>query len=114
MLCHRCSQPCAASVAAAVQTTPDGQPQFMCLRQQPFTSEELAIFATRSIAPSATVVSDGLWCFGAVRMVGAAHDQVVTGGGKASTTLASTPSMQSSPLLVTCSTITHVPLRTTK
>ena len=72
---------------AAVQTTPDGQPQFACLRQQPFTTEEVAVFAARSIAPSATVVSDGLWCFGAVQMVGADHDRVVTGGGKASTEL---------------------------
>ncbi len=52
---------------AAVQTTPEGQPQFVCLRQQPFTHEEVAVFAARSIAPSATVVSDGLWCFGAVQ-----------------------------------------------
>ena len=72
---------------AAVQTTPDGQPQFMCLRQQPFTGEEVAIFAARSIAPSATVISDGLWCFGAVQIVGAAHERVVTAGGKASTAL---------------------------
>ena len=72
---------------AAVQTTPDGQPQFVCLRQQPFTNEEVAVFAARSIAPTATVVSDGLWCFGAVRIVGAEHERVVTGGGKASTGL---------------------------
>ena len=72
---------------AAVQTTPDGKPQFMCLRQQPFTNEEVAVFAASSIAPSATVVSDGLWCFGAVQIVGAAHERVVTGGGKASTAL---------------------------
>ncbi len=72
---------------AAVQTTPDGQPQFMCLRQQPFTSEEVAVFAARSIAPTATVVSDGLWCFGAVQIVGAAHERVVTGGGRASADL---------------------------
>ncbi len=69
---------------AAIQTTPDGQPQFVCLRQQPFTNEEVAVFAARSIAPSATVVSDGLWCFGAVQIVGAEHERVVTGGGKAS------------------------------
>jgi len=72
---------------AAVQTTPDGKPQFVCLRQQPFTHEEVATFAARSIAPSATVVSDGLWCFGAVQMVGADHERVVTGGGKASVEL---------------------------
>ena len=72
---------------AAVQTTPDGQPQFVCLRQQAFTHEEVAVFAARSIAPSATVVSDDLWCFGAVQIVGAEHERVVTGGGKASTKL---------------------------
>jgi ribosomal protein L37AE/L43A len=72
---------------AAVQTTPDGQPQFACLRQQPFTTEAMAVFAASSIAPSATVVSDGLWCFGGVQIVGAEHERVVTGGGKASTRL---------------------------
>jgi len=72
---------------AAVQTTPDGQPQFVCLHQQPFTTEAVAAFAAHSIAPSATVVSDGLWCFGAVQRVGAEHERVVTGGGKTSTAL---------------------------
>jgi hypothetical protein len=72
---------------AAGQTTPEGQPQFVCLRQQPFTYEEVSVFAARSIAPSATVVSDGLWCFGAVQIIGAQHRRVVTGGGKASTKL---------------------------
>jgi ribosomal protein L37AE/L43A len=72
---------------AAVQTTPEGKPQLVCLRQQPFTREEVASFAARSIAPSATVVTDGLWCFGAVQMVGADHERVVTGGGKASAKL---------------------------
>ncbi len=70
---------------AAVQTTPDGRPQFVCLRQQPFTHEEVAVFAARSIAPSATVISDGLWCFRAVQIVGAEHERVITGSGKAST-----------------------------
>ena len=70
-----------------MQTTPDGQPQFICLRQQPFTIEEMGAFAAHSIAPSATVISDGLWCFGAVQIVGADHERVVTGGGKASTNL---------------------------
>ncbi|MGH8458796.1 MAG: IS1595 family transposase [Nevskiales bacterium] len=73
---------------AAVQTTPEGQPQFVCLRQQPFTHEEVAVFAARSIAPSAAVVSDGLGCFGAVQMVGADHEPIDTGGGKASAKLA--------------------------
>ena len=51
----------------------DGQPQFVCLRQQPFTLEEMLVFAARSIVPSAAVISDGLWCFGAVHIVGADH-----------------------------------------
>jgi len=72
---------------AAMQTTPDGKPQFVCLRQQPFTHKEVAAFAASSIAPAATVISDGLWCFDAVQLVGAEHERVVTGGGKASTAL---------------------------
>ena len=72
---------------AAVQTTAEGQPLCVCLRQQPFTHEEVAVFAARSIAPSATVVTDGLWCFGSVQLVGAEHERIVTGGRKASTEL---------------------------
>ena len=34
----------------AVQTTPEGKPQFVCLRQQSLTREEVAVFAARSIA----------------------------------------------------------------
>src|SRR4030095_11474354 len=66
---------------AAVQTPPDGQPQFVCLRQQPFTHEEVSVFAARSIAPSATVISHGLRCFGAVQVVGGDYERVVTRGG---------------------------------
>jgi ribosomal protein L37AE/L43A len=74
-------------IVAAVQTTPDGQPELACLRQQPHTAEEVAIFAAQHIATSATVVSDGLWCFRATQIVGAEHQRVVTGGGKASVRL---------------------------
>jgi hypothetical protein len=69
---------------AAVQTTPEGQPQLACFAQQPFTSEEVAIFAAKAISPSARVVSDGLWCFRGVTLIGAEHEAIVTGGGKAS------------------------------
>ena len=48
---------------------------------------EVAAFATGHIAPSATVVSDGLWCFGAATLVGAEHERHVTGGGKVSVKL---------------------------
>ena len=74
-------------IVAAVQTTPDGQPVLACLRQQPHTLEEVAIFAAGHIATSATVISDGLWCFRATTIVGAEHNRVVTGGGKASAKL---------------------------
>ena len=67
---------------ATVQTTPDGNPQFMCLRQQPFTLEDVVIFAASSIAPTATVVSDGLWCFDAVQIVGATHQRAARAGAR--------------------------------
>jgi hypothetical protein len=74
-------------IVAAVQTTQSGHPLFACLRQQPHTTEQVAVFAAQHIAPSATVVSDGLWCFGAAAIVGAEHVRVVIGGGKASVKL---------------------------
>jgi ribosomal protein L37AE/L43A len=67
---------------AAVQTTPDGQPVLACLRCQPHTQHEAAAFAAQHIATSATVVSDGLWCFRAMSLVGAEHERWITGGGK--------------------------------
>ena len=72
---------------AAVQTTASGHPLFACLRQQPHTTEQVAVFAAQHIAPAATVISDGLWCFQATAIVGAEHERVVTGGGKASVKL---------------------------
>ncbi len=72
---------------AVVQTTPEGQPVLACLRQQPHTEQEVAVFAASHIAPTATVVSDGLWCFGAVGLVGTDRERHVTGGGKASVKL---------------------------
>ena len=72
---------------AAVQTTPDGQPQFACFALLPFTTEAVAAWAAKSLATSATVVSDGLWCFQGVRIIGAEHERTVTGGGAASTKL---------------------------
>jgi hypothetical protein len=72
---------------AAVQTTPEGKPVLACFAQQPFTSEEVAMFAAKSLSPSASVVSDGLWCFRGVKVIGAEHEAIVTGGGKASAEL---------------------------
>lgn len=71
----------------AVQASAHGKPILACLRQQPHTSDEVAVFAARHIATSAHVVTDGLWCFGAVTQIGAEHERVVTGGGRASVEL---------------------------
>ena len=72
---------------AAVQTTPDGPPQFACFAAQPFTTEAVGAFAAKSLAPSATVISDGLGCFRGVTLVGADHEPTVTGGSAASVKL---------------------------
>lgn len=38
--------------------------------------------AAKSLAPTAHVVSDGLWCFEAVTQTAAAHERHVGGGGR--------------------------------
>jgi ribosomal protein L37AE/L43A len=72
---------------AAVQTSGDLHPLYACLSPQPPTNEAMAAFAASHIAPSATVVSDGLWCFRAATLVGAEHERIVTRGGKAAVQL---------------------------
>ncbi len=72
---------------AAIQTTPEGHPLYACFARQPFTTEAVAIWAAKSLATSAHVVSDGLWCFRGVTIIGADHESIVTGDGKASTKL---------------------------
>jgi hypothetical protein len=72
---------------AAVQTTECGQPQFICLSQQPFTKEAMQTFFARSLMLPLTLVSDGLACFEAASDDGAHHDRNVTGGGKSSVKL---------------------------
>lgn len=69
---------------AAVQTTESGQPVLVCLSQRPFTKESIQTFASQSLAAPATLVSDGLGCFTAVRGTGILHEPHVTGGGVAS------------------------------
>ena len=75
------------SFIAAVQTTRDGHPQFACFALQPFTTEGVGAFAAKSLAPSATVVSDGLRCFRSVTLIGAEHVPTVTGSTAASVKL---------------------------
>lgn len=69
---------------AAVQTTESGAPKFVCFSQRAFTKESIAAFAATSLAAPATLVSDGLGCFTAVRGTGILHEPHVTGGGAAS------------------------------
>lgn len=69
---------------AAVQTTESGQAVVMCLSKRPFTKESIREFAESSLAAPATLVSDGLGCFTAVRGLGIRHEAHVTGGGAAS------------------------------
>lgn len=75
------------SLVAAVQTTEEGKPVVMCLNIQPFTKEAVAAFASQHLSPKCEVISDGLWCFEAVKSVGATHQRTVTGGGVHSVSL---------------------------
>jgi len=72
------------SFVAAVQTTEAGAPMLACFSKRAFTKESIQAFAATSLAAPATLVSDGLGCFTAVRGMGILHEQHVTGGGPAS------------------------------
>jgi transposase-like protein len=68
---------------AAVQTSANGKPLFMSLKQVAcFTKEALTQWAAKSLMPTAHVVSDGLWCFGAVTQTAATHERHVVGHGR--------------------------------
>jgi ISXO2-like transposase domain len=69
---------------AAVQTTESGEPVLVCLSKRAFTKESIRAFAQKSLAAPATLVSDGLGCFTAVRGTGILHEPHITGGGAAS------------------------------
>ena len=66
---------------AAVQTTESGQAVVMCLSRRPFTKQSMEDFAAKSVVAPATLVTDGLGCFTAVRGTGIRHEQHITGGG---------------------------------
>jgi transposase-like protein len=68
---------------AAVQTAESGQAVFMCLSRRPFTNKSIQEFAETLLAAPATLVTDGLGCFTAVRGMGILHKQHVSGGGAA-------------------------------
>lgn len=72
-----------SAFVAAVQTDLDGKPRFMRLTPiGAFTNEALKDWASKNLAPTAHVVSDGLQCFKQVSQVGASHERHVTGSGR--------------------------------
>lgn len=74
---------------AAVQTNEQGHPIRMVLSPvKAFKSKEIAAWATRSLVPETTVVTDGLRCFKAVTKAGCIHEQQIVGAGRKSTGMA--------------------------
>jgi len=53
-------------------------------RHQSHTTARVAVFAAQHTAPCSTSVTDGLRCLRAMPIVGAEHERVVSGGGRAS------------------------------
>jgi transposase-like protein len=73
---------------AAVETTQDGRPLQMHLRRvRGFRHTEISRYAKSSLARGSTVVSDGLYCFSAVKNAHCSHIAIVTGGGRKSAQL---------------------------
>ena len=72
------------SFVAAVQTTESGQPVLVCYSKRAFTKESIQAFADSTLLAPATLVSDGLACFAAVKGTGIHHERHVTGGGPSS------------------------------
>lgn len=68
------------SFVAAIQTNSEGRPHFMRLSPvSGFTREALKQWSAECLAPTAHVVSDGLWCFDAVKHSAAKHERHVVG-----------------------------------
>lgn len=71
---------------AAVQTDTKNNPKYAVFsRVAGFTNEAIKTWATRSLVPSATIVSDGLWCFQSVTAAGCSQQREVVGQGRKST-----------------------------
>jgi Zn ribbon nucleic-acid-binding protein len=74
---------------AAVETNEQGHPMRAVFAPvKSFCKAEIAVWARRWLAPSATVVSDGLACFRAVTAAGCAHDPQIVGTQRKSTDMA--------------------------
>ncbi|MCF6177976.1 MAG: IS1595 family transposase [Geopsychrobacter sp.] len=71
---------------AAVQTNSKHNPLYAVFSKvKAFSNDEIEEWATRSLVSSATVVSDGLWCFQAVTKTGCTQQREVVGKGRKST-----------------------------
>jgi transposase-like protein len=71
---------------AAVQTNKNGNPVYAVFSTvKAFNREEVLAWATRSLVPSSTVVTDGLSCFAAVTDAGCVHQKEVVGKKRKST-----------------------------
>lgn len=70
------------SFVVAVQTSDDGRPMFARMNRIAFTKEAMEVWATKSLAASARVMSDGLNCFKAIAGEVASHTPVVVGSGR--------------------------------
>jgi transposase-like protein len=71
---------------AAVQTTPEGRPEFVKLRRvSGFRCDAIENFAKSDLAPGSNVITDGLACFAAVSRAGCTHHVIKTGSGAAAT-----------------------------
>lgn len=73
---------------AAVQTNNQGNPLYAVFSTvKSFCKEDVELWAKRSLRPSSLVVSDGLWCFQAVKAAGCLHQREVVGKGCKSTNM---------------------------
>jgi len=71
---------------AAVQTNNQNNPVYAVFSNvKAFSHSEVAAWATGTLVPSATIVTDGLWCFTSVAKAGCTQQQEVVGQGRKST-----------------------------
>ena len=74
---------------AAVETNDQGHPMRAVFAPvKSFSKAEITVWARRWLAPSATVVSDGLACFRGVTAAGCTHDPQIVGKQRKSTDMA--------------------------
>ena len=73
---------------AAVQTNNQGHPLYVVFSTvKSFCKEEVEAWSRSFLAPSALVLSDGLWCFQAVEAAGCIHQREVVGKERKSTSM---------------------------